>query len=329
MWMQAKKHTSSEQIMGRTRLMPQTKQHQHVSVEKRRAQRNQIFLIITFLSPGFLLLFVFLIMPVGQAAYYSLYDWNGLGPLDDFVGLENYWRALSQEVFRNAIWHSFVIMGLSLLIQLPLAMTLALILVRGQLRFQRFFRTLFFLPYVFSEIVAAYIWLYVYNPRGGLLNVFLEVIYPGYEGNAWLADLDYVLFAIFFVLTWKFFGFHMLLYMAGLQNIPDELEDSARVSGANELQVLRYITMPMMNDTIALTVFLSILGSFQQFIVVWILTEGGPAYRSELIVTYLYKFGIQRMQLGYGSALAVMLFLMTLLFSIGYQRTVLSRVVAE
>lgn len=315
--------------MAETRILPRPQHKQIVSADKRRAQWNKALLITLFLLPGFIMLFVFLIMPIVQATYYSVYDWNGLGPLDNFVGLHNYQRAFSQEIFRGAIWHSFIIMVMSLLIQLPLAMTLALILVRGRLRFQRFFRTLFFLPYVFSEIVAAYIWLYVYNPRGGLLNVVLSAINSDFVSRAWLADLDTVLIAIFFVLTWKFFGFHMLLYMAGLQNISTEVEDSARVFGANEYQVLRYITLPMMRDTISLTVFLSILGSFQQFIVVWILTEGGPAYKSELIVTYLYKFGIQRMQLGFGSALAVILFAMTLLFSIGYQRTVLNRTMTD
>lgn len=315
--------------MGESRVMKRVQTKKSAHEYKRKAQWNKVALVAACLLPGFVMLTVFLLIPIGQAAYYSVYDWNGLGPLDDFVGLANYQRALSQEVFRGAIKHSFIIMGLSLLIQLPLAMTLALILVRGQLKFQRFFRTLFFLPYVFSEIVAAYIWLYVYNPRGGLLNEIMVLFNPEYAGTAWLANLDTALIAIFFVLTWKFFGFHMLLYMAGLQNISKEVEDSARVSGANELQVLRYVTLPMMRETITLTIFLSILGSFQQFIVVWILTEGGPAYQSELIVTYLYKFGIQRMQLGYGSALAVILFMMTLLFSIGYQRTILHRTMAD
>lgn len=315
--------------MDETRMLTGTVSRTQANTDKRRAQWNKTVLIVACLLPGFVLLTTFLLIPIAQAMYYSAYNWNGLGPLDNFVGLNNYRRAFSEPVFRGAIKHSFIIMGLSLLIQLPLAMTLALILVRGQLRFQRFFRTIFFLPYVFSEIIAAYIWLYVYNPRGGLLNRFLEIFNPAYAGTAWLTDLDTVLVAIFVVLTWKFFGFHMLLYMAGLQNISREVEDSARVAGANEYQVLRFVTLPMMRDTIALTVFLSILGSFQQFIVVWILTGGGPAFRSELIVTYLYKFGIQRMQLGYGSALAVILFSMTLLFSIGYQRLVLHRTMVD
>src|SRR5690606_5583532 len=121
--------------------------------------------------------------------------------------------------------------------------------------------------------------------------------------------------------TWKYFGFHMLLYMAGLQNVSRDVEDAARTSGASEAQVLRYITLPMMGSTIRLTVFLSILGAMQQFILIWVLTTGGPANASEVIVTFLYKYGIQRMQLGFGSAVAVILLLLTLIFSVGYQRS--------
>ena len=111
--------------------------------------------------------------------------------------------------------------------------------------------------------------------------------------------------------------------MAALQNVSQEVEDAARIDGAYESQVLRFVTLPMIGSTVRLTVFLSILGSIQQFILVWILTEGGPVYSSELIVTYLFKFGIQRWNLGYGSAVAVLLFAMTLLFSIGYQHAVM------
>jgi raffinose/stachyose/melibiose transport system permease protein len=125
------------------------------------------------------------------------------------------------------------------------------------------------------------------------------------------------------VLTWKYFGFHMILYMAGLQSIPADLEDAARVDGANERQVLQNITLPMLGSTIRLTVFLSVVGSFQQFVLVWVLTEGGPVNASELIGTYLYKFGIVRQNLGYGSAVAIVLFGITLVFSLGYQRIIM------
>ncbi|MCC6802364.1 MAG: sugar ABC transporter permease, partial [Anaerolineae bacterium] len=117
--------------------------------------------------------------------------------------------------------------------------------------------------------------------------------------------------------------FHMILYMAGLQSIPADLEDAARVDGATERNVLRHITLPLLGSTIRLTVFLSVLGSFQQFVLVWVMTEGGPVNASELIATYLYKYGIQRFNLGYGSAVAIVLFCITLVFSIGYQRIIM------
>ncbi len=289
----------------------------------RRSQMQKFMLVTLFLLPGFLLLFIFVIGPVGQAGYYSLYKWNGLGPLDNFVGLDNYQRALSHKVFQGAILHNLFIMFMSLTIQLPLAMFLALLLVRGNLRFQRFWRAIFIIPYVFSEPITAYIWLFVYHPQSGMVNSVFSQIIPGFENQAWLGNVSTVLPALFFVVTWKFFGLHMLLYMAGLQNINPEVEDAARTDGANEGQVLRHVTLPMMLPTIQLTVFLSILGSLQLFGIILLMTKGGPAYASELMVTYIYKFGLQRLNLGFGSAASVILFFIALVFSIGYQRTVM------
>jgi raffinose/stachyose/melibiose transport system permease protein len=292
-----------------------------VSDELRRIWLQKTLLITLFLLPGFVMLFLFVIAPVGQASYYSFYKWNGLGSLDNFVGFENYQRALGHQVFRGAIVHNLIIMALSLSLQLPFAMFLALMLVRGKLRFQRFWRAIFFLPYVFSEPVTAYIWLFVYHPQSGMVNTVFSQIIPGFENQAWLGNLSTVLPAIFVVVTWKFFGLHMLLFMAGLQNINAEIEDAARIDGANGAQVLRFITLPLMLPTIQLSVFLSMLGSLQLFGIILLMTRGGPAYASELMVTYIYKFGLQRLNLGYGSAASVILFLIALLFSIGYQRT--------
>lgn len=291
------------------------------AAQQRRIKRTKALTILAFLLPGFILLAVFMLYPVGASTYYSLFKWNGLGPRETFVGLENYQRVLSHKIFIDALKHSLLLVALSLLIQLPLALGLALLLVRSKIRGKRLLRSIFFIPYVFSEVITAILWLYVYHPSNGLANVVLEGL--GLEGMAWLSNRATVMPAIFVVLTWKFFGFHMLLYMAAIQNVPRDLEDAARVNGADELGVLRYVTLPMMGGTIRLSVFLSILGSMQQFIIVWLLTEGGPVSSSELVVTYLMKFGITRMALGYGSAVAVVMFLLTLVFSIGYQRTIM------
>jgi raffinose/stachyose/melibiose transport system permease protein len=155
-----------------------------------------------------------------------------------------------------------------------------------------------------------------------MVNVVLSNI-PGYETVGWLAEKSIVLYAIFAVITWKYFGLHMILDMAGLPAVNKDLEDAARIDGASEWRVLRYITLPLTGPTIRLSVFLSILGSFQVFIIIWTMTQGGPVNSSQVIATYLYKYGLRNMKLGFGSAIAIILFAITLVFSLGYQRMVM------
>lgn len=305
----------------RIRVLPRTDTQQRM--DKLRYDFGKGLMIALFIFPGMMIFALFLLIPIGQSAVFSLYEWNGFGPLTNFVGTGNFERLFNHSIFTSALRHSFILMACSVLIQLPLALGLALLVGRGELRGKRIFRTILFVPYVFSEIITAIIWLYVLHPQSGLVNTILASLNPGYQFIAWLGNRDLVLYSIFAVITWKYFGFYMILYMAGLQNVPRDLEDAARVDGASESKVLRFVTLPLMGSTIRLTVFLSVLGSFQQFVIVWVLTQGGPVNASELIATYLFKYGIQRFALGYGSAVAVVLFAITLVFSLGYQRIIL------
>jgi len=292
--------------------------------ERPRTKRGQLLTIGLFIIPGALIYTLFLIMPIIQAGYYSLFDWNGLGPVTDFIGLGNYQRAFQHNVFQSAIVNSLIIMSLSLMIQLPLAITLALMVGR-KLPGRAIFRSIFFMPYVFSEVITAIIWSFVYHPNGGLVNTMFTTLIPGFQTQGWLANRDTALIAVFFVITWKYFGLHMILYMAGLQSINGEIEESARIDGANELQVLRYITLPMLAPTIRLTIYLSVLGSLNQFVLIWVLTAGGPANATQVMASYMYRFGIKSFNLGFGSAVAVIIFAVSLIFSIGYQRSVMRR----
>ncbi|MFQ3535121.1 MAG: sugar ABC transporter permease [Aggregatilineales bacterium] len=273
--------------------------------------------------PGMAVFLIFLLIPICQSSYFSLFRWNGFGPPTDFRGLSNYVDLISDGVFIRSIGNSLILMTSSLLLQLPLALGLAILVGRGQLFGRQIFRAILFIPYVFSEVITALIWLYVLHPNMGLMNRVFEAIIPNFKYIAWLADRNIALYAIFLVLTWKYFGFYMILYMAGLQSIPKELEEAGRIDGCNEFQVLRFVTIPLLGRTIRLTIFLSVLGAFQQFVIIWILTQGGPVNATSTIATYLYKYGIQRFALGYGSAVAVVLFCITLFFSLGYQRLVM------
>jgi raffinose/stachyose/melibiose transport system permease protein len=295
---------------------------QPVVNERPRTRTEQLLTTALFIVPGAIIYTLFLILPIAQAANYSLYDWNGLGPLTDFIGLGNYERAFGHSIFQTAMVNSLIIMSLSLMVQLPLALILALMVGR-KLPGRSFFRSIFFLPYVFSEVITAIIWIFVYHPNGGLINAVLTTLIPGFEWQGWLANRDIALLCVFFVITWKYFGLHMILYMAGIQSINGEIEESARIDGANELQVLRHITLPLIAPTIRLTVYLSVLGSLNQFVLVWVLTAGGPVNSTQVMASYMYRFGIKSFSLGYGSAIAVIIFLVSLVFSVGYQRTIM------
>lgn len=285
---------------------------------------EKVATIAGFLLPAALLYIGLVLYPIGQAVYSSLYRWNGLGPLQNFIGLGNYVRVLSDRVFLSAFNHNIQLMLLSLAIQLPLALGLAL-LIRSMGTGRAIFRTVFFLPFVLSEVVTGLIWSFIYRPDGGLVSNMLGAIVPSWASVALLADPNTVLYALFVVITWKFFGYHMVLYIAGLQNIPPELEEAAQIDGCTPAQALWYITLPLLGSTIRLTIYLSILGSLQFFDLIWVMTTGGPVNASDTMATYLYKFGFQRFQLGYGSAIAVVMFLMCFAFSLVYQRYALRR----
>ena len=275
--------------------------------------------IFLFLLPAVALFFIFVLYPILQSVYYSLFNWKGFGPAVDFVGIENYKNILSDAVFLKALKNGILIILFSLAFQLPLSLLLA-VLVGRDLPGRVFFRTVFFMPYVLSEVITALMWLFIYNPdpERGFINAV--VVFLGSDAQTWLASTDLVMPAIFVALTWKYFGFHMLLFMTGLQNIPQEVEEAGRIDGANSFQNFLYITLPLLASTIRTSVYLSVLGSIQQFILVWIMTKGGPVNASETLATYMYRFGFVRFQLGYGSAVAIYMFILCLTFSILYQR---------
>lgn len=312
------------------RILPRPRHSVNTSVfHPRPIDWIKIGTIISFLAPGFIIMFAILYVPVVQSVEYSKYQWDGLIPLEDakYVRLGNYERLYYTDqyrharLFREAIDHTLIITALSLSIQLPLAMILALMVGRGDFPGKKLFRTIYFVPYVFSDPITAILWIFALHPSG-LVNTIFTSIIPGFEPVIWLGDKDHLstaLYAIFVVLTWKYFGLYMILYMAALQGVPKDLEEAARIDGANELRVLRRITLPLIGPTIRLTVYLSILGSLQQFVIIWIMTEGGPVGSTEVLGTFLYKHGINGTRLGFGSAIAIVIFCMSLIFSLGYQ----------
>jgi raffinose/stachyose/melibiose transport system permease protein len=276
-----------------------------------------------FLLPAFALYSLFVLVPIAQAAWYSLYDWNGLGPLDDFVGLANFERAIGDPIFHGAVVHNAVIVVLSLVVQIPFALGLALML-NGRFRGRSILRLVFFAPYVIAEVITAIVWSLMLQPNG-LADNLLGAVGLGDAYYPWLADPNTVLIALFLIITWKYFGFHMILMLAGLQGIPHEVDEAAAIDGATRAQTVRYVTLPLLGPTIRVSVFLSIIGALQLFDLVWVTTRGGPVNASNTMAVYMFDRGFVRFQFGYGSAVAVILFLICFVLALAYQRWVLRR----
>jgi raffinose/stachyose/melibiose transport system permease protein len=287
----------------------------------RSRRRTQVYVTAAlFLLPTIILFLVFLFYPIFRSAYYSLYNWSGIGPAVKFVGLDNFRQILSDPVFMKAVGNCFLIVVLSLAIQLPLALAMA-IMVGRDLPGRAFFRTIFFMPYVLSEVITAIIWLSMFSPdpERGFINALLILI-PGVQAQNFLGDTNAVMACVFVVLTWKYFGLHMLLDMAGLQNIPREIEEAAQIDGADRWQTVWYVTIPLLGSAIRTSAYLSVLGSLTQFPLIWIMTRGGPVNASEVMATYMYRYAFIRFQLGYGSAVALVMLVICLIFSVVYLR---------
>jgi len=276
--------------------------------------------LLICLPPALLLFTLFVVLPVGEAAWYSFFRWDGFGTPTEWAGLRNYESLFANRVFHTALRNNLLIIAVSLAIQLPLALAMALILAE-RIPAAPIFRMIFFLPYVLAEIAAGLIWRFAYDGDYGLVASIARAF--GAVAPHVLADPAYAEAAVLSVIVWKYFGFHMMLYIAGLQAIDRSLYAAARVDGATRWQLLRHVKLPLLKPTIKLSVFFAILGSFQLFDLVMPMTRGGPSDSTQTMVSFLYNHGITRMRVGFGSAIGVVLFVICVAFAIGYKRGVM------
>ena len=286
-------------------------------------KRSKWGTILLFLLPALAFYLLFVLFPVIEAAYFSLFKWNGLDPLTNFNFPTNYVTAFNNEAFRTALANNTLIIVLSLAIQIPFSLSLALLLNR---RFpgRAAFRLIFFLPYVLSEAITGVVFTLMLQPHG-LVDGSMQAVGLGGLVQHWLADTGFVMITMFVIISWKYFGFHMIILLAGLQGIPREIEEAALIDGAGRWQAFRYVTLPLLGPTLRVSIFLSMIGSLQLFDMVWVMTGGGPVNASNTMAISMFKAGIKNQQMGYGSALAVIIFVFALILALAYQRLVLRR----
>lgn len=294
-----------------------------VSVRMRRAVTNgRVTAVLILLPPALILFTLFVMLPLGESAWYSFFNWNGYGAPSNYVGLENYERILNHSVFHIAVGNTVKIVAISLLIQMPLALLLALLIYR-KTPTNAVFRLIFFLPYILAEVAAGLIWSFVFDGNYGVTASIAAGL--GLENVFILSDPDWAFAAIMTVIVWKYFGFHMMIYIAALQSVPQDQIEAARIEGARRLQVIRYVQIPSIKPAIVVSAFFAIIGALQVFDVIIPLTNGGPSNQTHTIVTYLYTFGLTRLNIGFGSAVGVILFVGAVTVALFYQRIFMKR----
>ncbi|SFL34706.1 carbohydrate ABC transporter permease [Streptomyces pini] len=291
----------------------------------RRGRARMRLEIAVLSAPAIITFLAFVIFPVALAAYYGFYRWKGYGDPTDWVGLNNYKLILTDPAFHDVLWHNGLILVLSLVIQGPLAIVLALLL-NQRIRGRSTIRVLIFVPYIISEVIVGTGWSLMLQSNGAV-NDLLRSIGLGSLETDWIADPDLAIWTLMVIITWKYIGFAVILMLAGLQSIPDELFEAAQIDGASYWQIQRRITLPLLGPTIRIWAFLSIIGSLQLFDLVYIIWGqyvSGTAGTSTMAI-YMLAQGRNAGNYGYGSAVAVVMFLISLGVALLYQRFVLRR----
>jgi len=277
-------------------------------VTQRRREQLTAYL---YLAPGFALAAVFVYWPLVASTTLSFYDWNLVSPIWSAVGWQNYRELVSNRVF----WLALVNTGKAALaftaLNVIAPLLLAVAVMRVSSRWRDVYRVLLFSPTVISMAIACAVWLWMFHPLYGVINSSLRLL--GIQGPAWLSSGDSAIWAIIIVTVWKTFGFNFVLYVAGLLAIPAEMYEAARVDGASERQLFRYVTIPLLAPTtlfVLLTTF--ILSPQNLFVPTQILTQGGPNEASNNLGYLVYQLGFEYFRIGYASAAATLVFLLFL-----------------
>lgn len=279
---------------------------------------KRLYIPFFFLAPALTTLLVFFFLPVGAALLLSLTDFDiyALGNMERarFIFFSNYWRALSDPLFWKALFNTgyFVLVGGPLTILISLGAAIAL--NSKLLRFKKFFRLAFFMPVITTLVAVAVVWRYLYHPRFGIFNYLLSFFNLGPVD--WLGSTVWAMPSLILLAIWKNFGYNMMIFLAGLQAIPDSLYEAARIDGANWWQQHLHVTIPQLAPTTVFVTVITIIGYFQFFAEPYVMTQGGPVNSTLSIVLYLYQQGFRWWQMGYSSAIAFVLFFILVILAL-------------
>jgi ABC-type sugar transport system permease subunit len=275
-----------------------------------------------FLLVPLLVYAVVIVYPFVQTLYLSLTNWDGVSPSFDFIGLRNYRGVFTDPNFRSAIYHNIIWVMIFLLVPTVLGLILAVLLDRG-VPGAVFFKSVIYLPMIFSYVIIGMIWNFIYEPRIGILNMVIRLFGNPEWNYAWLAQKETALLAIIFAASWQHTGLCMILYLAGLSGVRQDLIEAACIDGAGGRQIFFRVVLPQLKNSTVVVVSLTIINSLKNFDLVYITTKGGPYRSSEVLTTLMYRESFWNYRMGYGSAVASVLFIIVFIVVYFYFRSVM------
>ncbi len=264
------------------------------------------------LLPNLLGFLAFTLIPVIASFVLSFSSWDMLSPIQ-WVGFDNYAALMKDETFIKVFWNTIYFAGVSVPIGIAVSLLLAVALDQN-IRFKKFYRAAYFLPVVSSMVAVAVVWQFIYNPEFGFMNYALGLV--GINGPDWLTSTVWAMPAVILTSVWKNLGFNMLIFLAGLQGISNDYYEAASIDGARVHHKFFLITVPLLSPTTFFVTVMSFIGSFQVFDTVFLMTQGGPARSTSVIVHYLYEYGFKYFNMGYASAMAYVLFFLMLIITL-------------
>ena len=268
-----------------------------------------------FILPSLTFYVIFKAIPIFSTFVISLYQWEGISfATMDFIGIQNYVGLFRDEIFSKALWNNMLFIGMGASIVTVFSLFIAVLLERS-LPLSNFFRGTFFIPAVMSMVVIGIVFTLFLNPQLGMVNPFLKLIGLGSLTRDWLGDPQLALPTVILSHVWQMFGFYMFIFIAGLKSIPDELYEAAHIDGASAWQDFWYVTLPILKPVTVVVVILATINTLKTFDLVYVMTFGGPNYASQVLTLWMYLQGFMYNHMGYGSAVAVALLLITFAFS--------------
>jgi raffinose/stachyose/melibiose transport system permease protein len=292
-----------------------------------RKKRDQLrYLPWVFLAPALVIYSVVVVYPMLFSAYLSFFRWDGVAPKKIFVGFQNYVTLLTHnEVFWIALRNNAIWLAAALLVPTSIGLGFALLL-NSRFRGSHIFRSIFYFPAVLSLAVVGLIWTWIYHPDLGLANQVLDALGLKFLKRNWLSDPQIAIYPVILAATWNAVGLPMLLFLAGLQTIPPELHEAAKVEGASRLQRFWYVTFPLLRETTLIVLAITSINALKAYDIIYAMTNGGPANRTQLLSTWMYFLTYNYNEVGLGTAIAVVLFSLTLIFAIPYIRLMTRKV---